>query len=133
MQDTHASQVRQFVAEQYVRPARSRGDRTFTVVAGDVHRTLGFRNRVPLVCTALKSNKFLQENHVLLKQIDGPPSGLSTTVKLTYEFEGGEAATVKPRNPLWELLGQAKEMFRQLGGGEAFIQGERQNLNRLGE
>src|SRR5713226_3787733 len=93
-----SEKVRQFVVERYVRPARSRGERSFTVVAGDVHRALGFRNRVPLVCAALKSNKFLRENHVLLTQIEGPPSGLSTTVTLTYEFGGGEATGVKPKN-----------------------------------
>jgi hypothetical protein len=125
--------VRKFAVEKYVKPARSRGDRTFTVVVGDVHRTLGFRNRVPLVCNALKSNKFLQENHVRLKHTEGPPSGLSTTVTLTYEFQDVELAGSKPRNPLWELLGQAKDAFRQFGGGEAFIQRERQNLNRIGE
>ena len=134
--NTHAKisesdKVRQFVLEQHLRPARTRGERSFTVVVGDVHRTLGFRNRVPLVCTALKSNKFLHENHVLLKQIEGPPSGLSTTVALTYEFGGGEATGVKPKNPIWELFGQGKEMFQHLGGGEAFIQRERGNLNRL--
>jgi len=128
---SESDKVRRFVMEQYVRPARSRGARSFTVVAGDVHRTLGFRNRVPLVCTALKSNKFLKENRVLLKQIEGPPSGLSTTVVLTYEFEGGEVAGVKPQNPLWELLGKGKEMFERLGGGESFIQRERQDLNRI--
>jgi hypothetical protein len=124
-----SEKVRQFVVERYVRPARRRGERSFTVVVGDVHRALGFRNRVPLVCAALKSNKFLRENHVLLTQIEGPPSGLSTTVTLTYELGGGEGAGVKPRNPIWELLGKGKETFQRLGGGEAFIQRERQQFH----
>jgi hypothetical protein len=129
---SESDRVRQFVAEEYVKPARIRGDRSFSVVVGDVHRSLGFRNRVPLVCTALKSNKFLQEHHLVLKKAEGPPSGLSTTVKLTYEFEAGNAAGATPRNPLWDLLGVGKEMFRRLGGGEAFIRRERQDLNGLG-
>ncbi|MBI1792192.1 MAG: hypothetical protein HYR60_32110 [Acidobacteria bacterium] len=126
-----SDEVRQFAVEQYVRPAQSRGERSFSVIVGDVHRALGFRNRVPLVCAALKSNKFLRENRVSLKQVQGPPSGLSTTVTITYEFEGGEVAGAKPRNPIWGLLGKGKEMFQALGGGEAFIQGERESLNRL--
>ena len=128
---TESDKVRQFVVEHYVRPAHRRGDTSFTVVVGDVHRTLGFRNRVPLVCSALKSNKFLQENRVLLKHTEGPPSGISTSVTLTYEFEDRDVAGVKPPNPLWELLGKGKEMFQRLGGGEAFIQRERESFHGL--
>jgi hypothetical protein len=129
---SESDKVRQFVAEQYVRPARQRGERTFTVIVGHVHRKLGFRNRVPLVCAALKSNRFLHENQLLLKHIQGPPSGMSTTVALTYELERSGADGVRIQNPLWALLGEAKKMFQQLGGGEVFIQGERQELNRVG-
>lgn len=130
-QFSESDKVRQFVAEQYVRPARSRGQRSFAVVVGEVHRALGLRNRVPLVCSALRSNKFLLENQLSLKGSQGPPSGLSTTVTLLYEFQVNEVARVTPQNPLWKLLGKGKEMFQALGGGEAFIQRERENLNRL--
>ena len=129
MRISGTDRVRQFVAEQYVRPARSRGKGSFTVVIGDVHHSLGFRNRVNLVSTALRSSRFLQENHVLLKQIDGSLSGLGT--RITFELEANESAGNGPQHPLWCLLGQGKEMFQALGGGEAFIRREREDLYRL--
>jgi hypothetical protein len=97
------------------------------VVVGDVHRALGFRNRVPLVCMALKAQKFLNENQLILKNVEGPPSGLSTTLRLTYEIVESAAAS-KPENPLWNLRGAAREIFRSLGGGEAFIRKERESF-----
>jgi len=54
------------------------------------------------------------------------PSGLSTTLKITYEI--GESAP--PPNPFWGLRGIAKDLFRQLGGGENFIRQERESFSR---
>lgn len=130
VQASESDRVRQFVMDRYVNVARNRGDHSVTVVAGDVHRSLGFRNRVPLVCMALKSNKFLEENGLVVRKIEGPPSGLSTTVAITYEWKGNEAAKAKVRSPLWDLLGKGREMFASLGGGEEFLRREREELNR---
>jgi hypothetical protein len=79
---------------------------------------------------ALKSNKFLEENGLVVRKIEGPPSGLSTTVAITYEWKGNEAAKAKVRSPLWDLLGKGREMFASLGGGEEFLRREREELNR---
>jgi hypothetical protein len=100
-----------------------------TVTAGEVHNQLGLTNRVPVVCQALKSKRFLEANHLVLKDVTGPPSGLSTTVKFTYEIVSRDAdeAAKKP-NPLWDLLGIGKAVFGELGGGENFIKRERAKL-----
>lgn len=118
--------VREWVQSHIVQPARARGDRMITVTAGEVHTQLGLTNRVPVVCQALKSKRFLQENQLVLKDVSGPPSGLSTTVKFTFEIVSSDTnETPTKRHPLWDLVGIGKAVFEELGGGEHFIKSER--------
>jgi hypothetical protein len=121
--------VRQHASEEYLAAARRRGDRTVTINVGAVHRALALNNRVPLVCAALGSKKFLTENHLRLISKTGPPSGQSTTVAFTYEIEDSE----KPAGGLDAFLalrGIGREVFASLGGGEAFIRRERAEFSR---
>ena len=123
------SEVRSYVREHYVRPARSERCSTFRVLVGDVHHALRFANRVPLVCNALSSRKFLEENSLRLIARTGPPSGQSTTVEFTYELlevsqEGG------PLDELRALRGAGKKVFEELGGGENFLRQERSEFYR---
>ena len=76
--------VRGYVKGEYIEPARRRHEVLVRVVAGEVQKALGLRQRIPLVCEALKSRKFLEENHLLLEKLEGPPSGQSKTVTFTY-------------------------------------------------
>src|SRR5215831_17865833 len=78
--------VRSHVRESFLKPAIRRGETIITVNVGEVHKALGFTNRVPLVCAALKSKKFLEENGLRIVSVKGPPSGQSTTVTLTYKI-----------------------------------------------
>jgi hypothetical protein len=117
--------VRQHAAEIYLRAARRRGDRTFSVNVGAVHKALGLNNRVPLVCAALTSKKFLVANSLKLISKTGPPSGQSTTVTYTYEFVDSDEKNSTPTDPWLKVRGIAKDLFAALGGGEAFIREER--------
>jgi len=117
--------IRQYVLEQYIRPARARGEKIVSVTAGDVQKALGLKNRIAWVCTALRADRFQSENHLRLKDETGPPSGMSTTVKFTFEIASAGAA--EP-NPLWQLRGIAKDMFKELGEWENFIKREREQL-----
>lgn len=119
--------VRHYVREHYVNPARREGRRTFRVVVGDVHKAVGLTNRVPLVCNALSSKKFLQENSLRLVGRSGPPSGQSTTVILTYELVGNLSADLM--EPLRLLRGAGAKTFADLGGGEKFLRAERSNFS----
>jgi hypothetical protein len=120
--------VRQHAADIYLRDALRRGDRTFSVNIGVVHKALSLTNRVPLVCAALTSKKFLVENNLRLISKTGPPSGQSTTVTLTYEILGTSQAV--PADPFLGLRGIAKDVFKALGGGEAFIRKEREEFSK---
>src|SRR5450756_367772 len=83
---THADRVRDHARLAYIEPARRRHESTIRIVAGEVQKAVRLSNRVSLVCQALKSHKFLDENHLVLEKWDGPPSGMSTTVTFTYRL-----------------------------------------------
>lgn len=123
----NSSAVRQYVRDHYLRPAKRAGQNTFRVVTGDVHRALGLKNRVPLVCNALSSRKFLEENSLRLLERTGPPSGLSTTVALTYEVLDDRQLDVM--DSLVALRGIGATVFSELGGGENFLRGERSKFS----
>jgi hypothetical protein len=125
-----SERVRQHALETYISPARRRRERTVSVNVGAVHKALRLGNRVPLVCTALESQKFLKENSLRLISKTGPPSGQSTTVTFTYEFVGKEKDDQGvDRQEAWNRLrGALKDVFAELGGGENYLRNERANF-----
>jgi hypothetical protein len=127
MRTGNTERVREYARRQYIEPARKHGDITVRIVAGEVHKALGLHNRVPQVCDALSSRKFLEENQLALVKPEGPPSGMSTTMTFTYRLLGGKDQQ-QETDPLLRLWGIGKEVFESLGGGEAFIRSERENF-----
>jgi len=125
--------VREHVRETYLRPARRRGEKRVSVHVGTVHKVLALSNRVPLVCAALRSKKFLEENALNLIAKTGPPSGQSTTVTFTYEILDGSGTDAGESDAFVKLRGIGKDLFRRLGGGEAFIREERNNFSGPGK
>jgi hypothetical protein len=125
-QGTSASDtVRDHARTAYLQPAIGQGLRTVRVNVGQVHRELGLENRIPLVCQALKSAKFLDSNGLRIVSQTGPPSGQSTTVTITYEFVEAVRSTPK-KSPWSELRGALKGVFAELGGGETYLRRERE-------
>lgn len=123
----YTERSRMYAAQHYVEPARRRGDKTVQITAGEVHKALGFKQRVPAVCQALQSRKFIEENRLTLEKIEGPPSGQSTRARFCYRLnDGGRPGEEKAvDDPFLKLRGIAKDAFLKLGGGEAFIRRER--------
>jgi len=118
-----ADSIRRHAIEEYVMPARRRREKTFSINVGEVHRNLGLSNLVPSVCSALASKKFQTENRLLLTSKTGPPSGKSTSVTYTYKFLDAERFD---QVDAWERLrGALKDVFAELGGGEAYLRAER--------
>ena len=98
-----------------------------TVKAGEVQKAVGLQNRIANVCQALRGRKFLEENHLTLEKVEGPPSGTSTTVRFVYRLNGKESASQQsPILRLLELWGIGKEVFESLGGGEAYLRSLRE-------
>jgi hypothetical protein len=132
--ETHADRVREHARLEYIKPAQARRESTVRIVAGNVQKAVHLSNRVSLVCQALRSRKFLDDNHLVLEKWEGPPSGMSTTVVFTYRLLNDDPKTSNAR-PEWAFLklrGIAKEAFGSLGGGEAFIQQERKRFHEPG-
>ena len=124
---TGSDAVRRHAYEKYISAARRRREKTVAINVGEVHRALALNNRVPLVCAALGSKKFLTEHGLRIVSKTGPPSGQSTTVTFTYEIVGkrqedGELS----RQDSWNRLrGSMKDIFAEYGGGEAYLRAER--------
>jgi hypothetical protein len=129
-----SDRVRQYVRRTYLDPARRKGDKQVRVVAGDVHAGLDLRNRIPLVCNALRSRALQRAGNVRIVGDEGPPSGQSTTVAITYEILpiAGHAARgpapASRREAFVALRGIARQAFSALGGGENVIRRERERF-----
>jgi hypothetical protein len=120
--------IRAHGREKYVLPAREKRVTRFSIRAGDVVNELGIGGgRAPAVCSALKTHQFLRDNELRLIEATGPKSGQSTTVTYTYEF-AGSGASAKSEDAWSKLRGALKDVFAELGGGEAYLRAERSNF-----
>jgi hypothetical protein len=142
-QSLGAKKIREYIRTRYLEPARYRRETLVTIRAGDIHRELGLRNRVPSVCQVMESKLLEKEAGVKVTSKQGPPSGRGTTLTVTYavdlETPSGnlsmEQAGSAPSDTEWmekpwvrvfyELRGMGKDLFAAEGGGEAFLNRER--------
>ena len=90
---SQADEIRQHVLQHHVEPARTAGERTVTICAGDIGRELGLRGRTPNVCSALQSKAFLRLGGLQLIERTGPRQ--STTTKFRYAIGQASADTAK--------------------------------------
>jgi len=79
-----ADDVRQYCKDAYVDPARNKGEKTVTIRSGDVHSALNYRDRYPLVCSAIGPNLFEELCNVKRISVEGPLNGVSTL--FTFEL-----------------------------------------------
>lgn len=74
---SQADQIRAFVIQQCIEPARMAGRSVCTIRAGDVHRAMGLVNMPRAVCSVLRGSKFHQDAGVTLKGQEGPADGMN--------------------------------------------------------
>jgi|SRR5580700_4392200 hypothetical protein len=133
-----SDRVRSYAKNHYIMPARKSGAGTVTIRAGDVHKALKWDlKKVPQVCSALSTQKFLKIAGVELIEKLGPPSGQSTTVEFIFRIlNEGNGADAQPKNKkqiangagLLELYGILADAYKQFGGGEEYLRREREGL-----
>lgn len=81
-----AQRIRQYLCRQ-VDLARERGDRIITFRAGDVHATLGLKQRMPNVCQVLKGRTFLAACRVEVDRIvSSPLSGQGANLVMQFRI-----------------------------------------------
>lgn len=130
---TLSEEVQRYFQLHYVSPARERGRSQIEVKAGDVHSGLGWSRRVPLVCAALSSQKIQRKLGLRLTAKEGPPSGQSPTVVFHFEILSRSDENDRMKSEisildLTDLYGIGSNAYRELGGGEAYLQRERDAL-----
>ena len=63
-------QIRNYVFDNYVKPARAKGDKSVIVISGEVHSRMDLTNQMPAVCNALRSErKWNPDNVNLIREI----------------------------------------------------------------
>ena len=78
-----ADRIREYVKENFVAPARSRGQTTVTFRASEVHSgvkkvySIEQGHRMPAVCSAIDTDLFLDYASVTLVKREGPVQGAS--------------------------------------------------------
>jgi len=94
--DSQADEIRDYVLENYITPARERGDSSVTVVAGPLNTEMGLNMAWPNICQALDGKKFQDLADVPPPLTEGPKK--STTRKYTFILTEGEdsLAQTKP-------------------------------------
>ena len=130
--------VRRSAAQQYIEPARSRGETIVKIHSGTFGKALVERkilppNRFPIICNALSSTKFQKENHATLLDVQGPRSGKSSTVTYVYRLEPtspSQKSTGKDNSLFMQMRGVLKKSYKKLGGAESFHKSERESWDR---
>jgi hypothetical protein len=135
-----ANEIRLYLCQRYFEPARKRSETLVTLRAGDIHREMGLKNRVPSVCQVMESKVLERQAGVKVSSKQGPPSGRGTTLTVTYAVSSdpGTASTeIRPRQDDsitkgWDLFfalrGIGKDWYKDVGGGEAWLKNERENF-----
>jgi hypothetical protein len=90
---------------------------------------LKLSQRIPLVCAALRSERFLVSNDLELEKLEGPPSKRGPRVTITYRLKERHESPKDVRlAAIDSIYGIGAEVFASLGGGEAFIRTERESF-----
>jgi 5-methylcytosine-specific restriction protein B len=82
--ESQADEIRRYVLENYIKPARLRGDATVTITIGALNNEMGLHMAWPNICQALEGRLFLRLANVPAPAAEGPKQ--STTRKLTYSL-----------------------------------------------
>lgn len=81
-----ANDIRKYALENFIMPARERGEKIIAFTSADIHNGLGLESRFPLVCSSIDADKFQEYASVILARRDGPTQ--SSTVRWVFDLNG---------------------------------------------
>ena len=80
--DQLSEEIRRFVISAYIEPARREGQNEISVAAGEVHKGLRYKSRMPAVCSVLGSKRLETEARIRRTGTSGPHQ--SSTTQFTF-------------------------------------------------
>lgn len=94
--------IRKFIRQNYVEPARRRGEQEVAMIAGDVHCRMRLNNITPGVCGALRSSKLQEDCDMLLVEEIRRPNVKkdSPTNKYVFRLVDSESLVKKENQEL---------------------------------
>jgi 5-methylcytosine-specific restriction protein B len=81
---SQSDEVRKFVKQHFVIPARAARQDRVTLTAGEVAKGLKLQDRMPMICNALDAKKFEEFARVKVIRREGPRQG--STAKWTLKI-----------------------------------------------
>jgi 5-methylcytosine-specific restriction protein B len=99
---SQADEIRRYVLQNYIEPARLRGDAVVTITVGALNNEMGLHMAWPNICQALEGPLFLQLANVPAPAAEGPKQ--STTRKLTYSLAVETKSMPKPKQSPTNLI-----------------------------
>ncbi|HEX4322326.1 MAG TPA: hypothetical protein VHZ52_15550 [Acidobacteriaceae bacterium] len=140
MKNNLSDQIRRLAKERYVDPAVRAGQKEFSIPVRELLVLLPAefqKNRIPQVCNAIQTAKFLNQDDLQITRVEGPPSGLSTTVVVHYGVGGRSSSTSRQPERTAELSrvdaeerakrlanamkGLLSKELAEYGGADAFV------------
>lgn len=82
---SYTNMVKNYLKEK-IYNARDSGLESITLVSGDVQKAVGLKNRLPLICNAMRSvmSELTEIKSIIIYE---PPSGLSSTLEVKWIFK----------------------------------------------
>ena len=100
--ESQADEIRRYVLENYIKPARRAGQSTVSITIGPLNNEMGLHMAWPNICQALEGRRFLQLANVPPPAAEGPKQ--STTRKLTYSLALGNEKVIRPKQSPTNLI-----------------------------
>ena len=100
--DSQAEEIRNYVLEHYISPARERGDTSVTIVVGSLNNEMGLSMAWSNICQALEEQTFWDSAELPQPLAEGPKQ--SKTRKLTFKLVDGDNLVAQINSPPTNLI-----------------------------
>ena len=83
---SQADNIRKYITERLVKPARSRRETSIEIISGDVHNSMGLKNALPAVCSVLEGAALAQLANIRLVKRLSPIDSDKPSSTIRYRF-----------------------------------------------